>query len=272
MLLLVIGVFLGCIFTFGMQYWNQEVTRDSCTIVETQFIDYRITKSHRSANREVVLTCSDSERYFIDGVLINSELKSNLSQLKTNDEITLLIHPTSNSVVEFSAGDVTLINFDDFDILLDKISSGNLNKISKNLITRCKTTEVLSPIEIIKIDKNNQEDKYKKEIKELEELIDTSFIKDNGAFINIEGHGYTKSIRKKLITCIEIKGKEVSKEEEDYFECKAGEFLGNEVLIHINGKTEPIKIYFSTIVYWPKYEDDLAKRFYNKLMNDINWD
>ena len=109
-LLLVIGVFLGCIFTFGMQYWNQEVTRDNCTIVETQFIDYRITKN-RSANREVVLNCSDSKRYFIDGELINSELKNNLSRLKTNDEITLLIHPTSNSVVEFSAGDVTLINF-----------------------------------------------------------------------------------------------------------------------------------------------------------------
>ena len=59
------------------------------------------------------MTCSDSERYFIDGVLINIELKNNLSQLKTNDEITLLIHPTSNSVVEFSAGDVTLINFDE---------------------------------------------------------------------------------------------------------------------------------------------------------------
>ena len=112
-LLLVIGVFLGCIFTFGMQHWNQEVTRDNCTIVETQFIDYRITKSHRSANREVVLTCSDSDRYFIDGVLINIELKNNLSQLKTNDEITLLIHPNSNSVVEFSAGDVTLIKFDE---------------------------------------------------------------------------------------------------------------------------------------------------------------
>ena len=108
--LLVIGVFLGCIFTFGMQHWNQEVSKDNCTIVETQFMDYRITKN-RSANREVVLTCSDSERYFIDGVLINIELKNNLSQLKTNDEITLLIHPISNSVVEFSAGDVTLINF-----------------------------------------------------------------------------------------------------------------------------------------------------------------
>ena len=111
-LLLVIGVFLGCIFTFGMQHWNQEVTRDNCTIVETQFIDYRITKN-RTANREVILNCSDSKRYFIDGVLINSELKNNLSKLKTNDEIILLIHPNSNSVVEFSAGDVTLIKFDE---------------------------------------------------------------------------------------------------------------------------------------------------------------
>ena len=118
-LLLVIGVFLGCVFTFGMQYWNQEVTRDNCTIVETQFIDYRITKN-RSANREVVLNCSDSKRYFIDGELINSELKNNLSRLKTNDEITLLIHPTSNSVVEFLAGDVTLIKFDE---AIDKLGN-----------------------------------------------------------------------------------------------------------------------------------------------------
>ena len=118
--LLVIGIFLGCIFTFGMQHWNQEVSKDNCTIVETQFIDYRITKSHRSANREVILNCSDSKRYFIDGVLINIELKNNLSQLKTNDEITLLIHPNSNSVVEFSTGNVTLIKFDE---AIDKLGN-----------------------------------------------------------------------------------------------------------------------------------------------------
>ncbi len=118
-LLLVIGVFLGCVFTFGMQYWNQEVTRDNCTIVETQFIDYRITKN-RSANREVVLNCSDSKRYFIDGELINSELKNNLSRLKTNDEITLLIHPSSDSVVEFSANNLTLIKFDE---AIDKLGN-----------------------------------------------------------------------------------------------------------------------------------------------------
>ena len=119
-LLLVIGVFLGCIFTFGMQHWNKEVSKENCTIVETQFIDYRITKSHRSANREVILDCSDLKRYFIDGVLINSELKNNLSLLKTNDEITLLIHPNSNSVVEFSANDTMLIKFDE---AIDKLGN-----------------------------------------------------------------------------------------------------------------------------------------------------
>ena len=117
--LLVVGIFLGCIFTFGMQHWNQEVTRDSCTIVETQFMDYHIIK-HRRRISEVAVDCTDSERYFIDGVLVNSELKNNLSQLMTNDEITLLIHPNSNSVAEFSAGDVTLIKFDE---AIDKLGN-----------------------------------------------------------------------------------------------------------------------------------------------------
>lgn len=118
-LLLVIGVFLGCVFTFGMQYWNQEVTRDSCTIVETQFMDYHIIEGRRGI-REVAVDCVDSERYFIDGVLVNSELRNNLSQLMTNDEITLLIHPTSNSVVEFSANNLTLIKFDE---AIDKLGN-----------------------------------------------------------------------------------------------------------------------------------------------------
>ena len=118
-LLLVIGVFLGCVFTFGMQYWNQEVTRDSCTIVETQFMDYHIIEGRRGI-REVAVDCVDAERYFIDGVLVNSELKNNLSQLMTNDEITLLIHPSSDSVVEFSANNLTLIKFDE---AIDKLGN-----------------------------------------------------------------------------------------------------------------------------------------------------
>ena len=38
--LLVVGILLGSVFTFGMQYWNAEVTRESCIFVETQFVSY----------------------------------------------------------------------------------------------------------------------------------------------------------------------------------------------------------------------------------------
>ncbi len=38
--LLIVGILLGSVFTFGMQYWNAEVTRESCIFIETQFISY----------------------------------------------------------------------------------------------------------------------------------------------------------------------------------------------------------------------------------------
>ncbi len=38
--LLVSGLLLGSIFTFGMSYWNSVVTREACTLVETQFVSY----------------------------------------------------------------------------------------------------------------------------------------------------------------------------------------------------------------------------------------
>lgn len=111
-ILLVAGIIMGCIFTFGVQYWNREVTKESCTTVKTQFLDYHIIKN-RSGIREIAIDCSDSNRYFIDGVLISDEVKNDLSQLQYNDEIILLLHPNSASVVEFSIRNATLINFDE---------------------------------------------------------------------------------------------------------------------------------------------------------------
>ena len=39
--LLIAGLFLGSVFTFGMQYWNSEVTREECTLIDTQFVSYK---------------------------------------------------------------------------------------------------------------------------------------------------------------------------------------------------------------------------------------
>lgn len=110
--LFIIGILLGSVFTFGMQYWNKNVARKDCTIVKTQFLSYDENR-HRGHIQEIAIDCADGNRYFIDGVVIDKKLLNKLSSLHKNKNITLLIHPNSNTIVEFSIGKNVLLNFDE---------------------------------------------------------------------------------------------------------------------------------------------------------------
>ena len=109
--LLVLGILLGTVFTFGMQYWNKEVTRRDCNEIQTQFLDYEERYS-RSGVKEIAIDCANGEKYYIAGVCINTELRNTLAKLTDNQNITLLIHPNSNTVVEFATETKTLLLFD----------------------------------------------------------------------------------------------------------------------------------------------------------------
>lgn len=113
--MLSIGILLGSVFTFGMQYWNAKVTRESCTLVETQFLSYdEIWHSKPTISIvEIAIDCADGDRYFIDGMSIDEALRKKLSLLSEQESITLLIHPNSNTIVEFSTGSEMLLMFDD---------------------------------------------------------------------------------------------------------------------------------------------------------------
>ena len=113
--LLIVGILLGSVFTFGMQYWNAEVTRESCIFVETQFISYdEIRQPKRPVKiKEIAIDCANDERYFIDGVSINTELRNALSALSEQEKIRLLIHPNSNIIVEFSTEDGNILAFNE---------------------------------------------------------------------------------------------------------------------------------------------------------------
>ena len=113
--LLIVGVLLGSVFTFGMQYWNEEVTRESCTIVETRFLAYdEMRQPKRPIEiKEIAIDCADGERYFIDGASINTDLRNKLSLLCVQEIITLLIHPNSNTIVEFTSESGILLIFDE---------------------------------------------------------------------------------------------------------------------------------------------------------------
>ena len=113
--LLIVGLFLGSVFTFGMQYWNSKVTREECTLLETKFISYKeIRKPKRPMEiKEIAIDCVNDERYFIDGVSINTDLRNALSELSEQQKISLLIHPNSNTIVEFATENGNILAFNE---------------------------------------------------------------------------------------------------------------------------------------------------------------
>ncbi|MBP3696096.1 MAG: hypothetical protein J6J45_01015 [Clostridia bacterium] len=126
--LLIAGLFLGSVFTFGMQYWNSEVTREDCTLIDTQFVSYKeIRQLKRPMEiKEIAVYCVNNERYFIDGVSINSDLRNSLSELSKHQKIYILIHPNSNTIVEFSTENGTILTFNETIHKLDREATGFL--------------------------------------------------------------------------------------------------------------------------------------------------
>lgn len=119
---LVVGIFLGSVFSLGMQYWNQEVTREECRKIKTQFVGYEnIRQIKRPATvKKIAIDCANGERYFIDGIAANSELSKQMSDLVCGENITLFIHPNSNTIVEFLTNSEIILPFSE---TMDKLSS-----------------------------------------------------------------------------------------------------------------------------------------------------
>ena len=65
--MLLIGILLGSVFTFGMQYWNAKTTREACTVVETQFLSYdEIWHAKPTISIvEIAVDCADGNRYLL---------------------------------------------------------------------------------------------------------------------------------------------------------------------------------------------------------------
>lgn len=113
--LLIAGLLLGSVFTFGMQYWNSEVLREECTLIETRFVSYEEIHQHKRPMeiKEIAVDCDNDERYFIDGVSIDADLRTALSELSEQQKISLLIHPNSDTIVEFSTENGKILAFDE---------------------------------------------------------------------------------------------------------------------------------------------------------------
>ena len=112
--IIVIGLLLGTVFTFGQQFWSATVTRNACTVVETTFVDYEYDRGIGRYNSESLsVDCGDGERYRFDSASIYYSLMDELDAIVPGEEITLLLHPNSDVILELATEDEVILSFEE---------------------------------------------------------------------------------------------------------------------------------------------------------------
>lgn len=106
---MVVGLLLGTVFTFGMNYWNAPVTREEAVPV-TAVYDYCIGSFE--VGEQIILRFEDHEQLTIDGCCSTKALREQIKALEPGDEISALVHPNADTILELTVGGEVLMEFD----------------------------------------------------------------------------------------------------------------------------------------------------------------
>lgn len=108
----IFGLILGTIFIFGMGHWNAPVTRAEAWDVTATFSSFQESRK-RGEVREIILRFDDHEQLYIDRLCIDEVLSGEIEALAPYTVVRLLVHPNSNTILEMTAGETTLLNLEE---------------------------------------------------------------------------------------------------------------------------------------------------------------
>ena len=106
--LLIAGLLMGTVFTFGMQYWNAPVTQEE-SIHTTAIYESYATQRERGRVKEIIVRFKDHEQLYIDGGCI--DVLNSIDRLTPGTELSMIIHPNSNTIMELHADNQVLLEF-----------------------------------------------------------------------------------------------------------------------------------------------------------------
>ena len=119
-MLIIIGGFIGTVFTFGMHYWNAPIAPEDAQAVTAVYasyeLDYGVNTSRKGRGgsnslNQIYLHFADHERLSIDSACVDAQLMSSLSTLQAGTTVDLLVHPNSDNVLSMHADSTELLNF-----------------------------------------------------------------------------------------------------------------------------------------------------------------
>ncbi|MBQ5865241.1 MAG: hypothetical protein IIW56_01015 [Oscillospiraceae bacterium] len=108
--LLIVGLIMGTVFTFGMQYWNTPIKQKE-SIHTTAIYESYATQQERGHVAEIIIQFEDHAQLYIDGVCINDNLLNSIDNLTPGIELSMIVHPNSNTIMELNADNQVLLEF-----------------------------------------------------------------------------------------------------------------------------------------------------------------
>lgn len=121
--LLIAGFIMGTVFTFGMQYWNAPVTKEE-SIHTTAIYESYATQREQGRVKEIIVRFKDHEQLYIDGVCINDKLLRSIDHLAPGIEMAMIVHPSSNTILELHADNQVLLEFQNTSEMLTGEATG----------------------------------------------------------------------------------------------------------------------------------------------------
>lgn len=130
--LLIAGIMLGTVFTFGMQYWHSPVTQEEAVKITAAYDHCKAIYGHRRPNRnklqDIMLYFSDHEGYLsVDNALTSTEVLNALQAIPAGTVLDMLTHPHSRkTILSLRAAGEEIIAFEDASARLAREAKGFL--------------------------------------------------------------------------------------------------------------------------------------------------
>ena len=119
--LVVAGILLGTVFSFGMRYWESSVSKEDAIHIEAAFSSYeKQYKRYQRGVREIEVYFQNRDPLFIDGTLCSQSVQDGLEKLEPGTILQLYVHPQSNQILEIQTDKEAILVFEE---AIDKLSS-----------------------------------------------------------------------------------------------------------------------------------------------------
>ena len=108
---LIVTSIIAIVFTFVVPFYNAPIEKSEAISITATFSDYSKIRS-KGVVQSLMLSFHNHTSLRIDRTCINDKLISELDNIEAYTQVSMLVHPNSNNIMELSYNGKEILNFE----------------------------------------------------------------------------------------------------------------------------------------------------------------